>query len=380
MASRLSPILLLDGGLGTTLEAPPYNVKLAASTPLWSAHLLIDAPDTILAVQTDFVKAGSNVLLTATYQASYEGFAATKRERNQSTVTSCSEFNPQKQGYDRAEASEYMRKAVAISREAFQRSPDSVQPKLVALSLGAYGACMIPSQEYTGKYEPASFQTVEELHKWHRERLDAFTTSPETWGKIDLIAFETIPVLNEIHAARQVMSTVNLAGKKWYISCVFPNDDLRLPDGSTVEEVARAMLQDERPELSKPWGVGINCTKVNKLEGLIDQFESAVAKIQEEQESEKKSADELQRPWLVLYPDGATNLVYNTSTQKWESKDGAAIGDRRWDEDVCQIVRKTQERGFWSGILVGGCCKTSPEDISSLRARVNAIQGTNMTS
>jgi homocysteine S-methyltransferase len=118
MASQLFPILLLDGGLGTTLEAPPYNVKLAASTPLWSAHLLIDAPDTILAVQTDFVKAGSNVLLTATYQASYEGFAATKRERNQSTVTSCSEFNPQKQGYDRAEASEYMRKAVAISREA----------------------------------------------------------------------------------------------------------------------------------------------------------------------------------------------------------------------------------------------------------------------
>lgn len=23
--------------------------------------------------------------------------------------------------------------------------------------------------------------------------------------------------------------------------------------------------------------------------------------------------------WLVLYPDGATNLVYNTSTQEWDS-------------------------------------------------------------
>jgi len=28
--------------------------------------------------------------------------------------------------------------------------------------------------------------------------------------------------------------------------------------------------------------------------------------------------------WLVLYPDGATNLVYNTSTQEWEPQNGTA--------------------------------------------------------
>jgi len=379
MTSSLCPVLLLDGGLGTTLESPPYNVKFSALNPLWSSHLLINAPDTILAAQTDFVKAGCDVLLTATYQASYEGFAVTKRKHNQSPAPAPSESNPQNQEYDRVEASEYMRQAVAISREALQRAPESSQPRLVALSLGAYGACMIPSQEYTGKYKPADLQTVEGLRKWHQERLDAFTASPETWGKIDLVAFETIPVLNEIHAARQVMSETPLADKKWYISCVFPNEDSRLPDGSTVEEAVRAMLQDEKQRLPRPWGIGINCTKVRKLEGLIDRFEAAITKIREEQESEEKSADEGQRPWLVLYPDGATNLVYNTSTQKWESKDVAAIVDRRWDEDFFQIVQKTQERGFWKGLLVGGCCKTSPKDISSLRARVNAMQDTNMT-
>ena len=375
MPSSDCPILLLDGGLGTTLESSPYNVKFSISTPLWSSHLLVHAPDTILAAQTDFVKAGCDVLLTATYQASYEGFAATKRVHDPSPAPASNEPTQQGQGYERTEASLYMRKAVDIAREALPRSSDPDKPKLVALSLGAYGACMIPSQEYTGRYEPAALRTVEGLQTWHRERLDAFTSFPETWGKIDVIVFETIPVLNEIHAARQVMNKVQLTGKKWYISCVFPNEDLRLPDGSKVEEVARAMLQDGEEELTKPWGVGINCTKIDKLEHLIGSFETAITKIREEQEKMGKSPHEAQRqqPWLVLYPDGAINLVYNTSTKEWEPKDGTANSkQRRWDEEVFQIVKKTQARRFWSGLMVGGCCKTSPKDISSLRERLDA--------
>ncbi|MCJ1244869.1 hypothetical protein MMC30_002070 [Trapelia coarctata] len=373
MDSSPCPILLLDGGLGTTLESPPYKVKFSTSTPLWSSHLLIEAPEAILAVQTDFVKAGCDVLLTATYQASYEGFAVTKREHNQSPPPPPGEPIQRNQGYDRTEASMYMRKAVDISREALLQSSDPDKPRQVALSLGAYGACMIPSQEYTGNYKPAALRTVEGLQNWHLERLGAFSESPVTWGKIDLIAFETIPVLSEIHAARQVISEVQLLDKKWYISCVFPNEDLRLPDGSSVEEVARAMLQDGKKKLPKPWGIGINCTKVKKLERLIDLFEDAVGKMEEEERG-GKSHDEAkeQRPWLVLYPDGATHLVYNTSTQEWQPKDERANHDqRKWDEEVFQIVKQTQERGFWRGLLVGGCCKTSPEDISSLRARLN---------
>ena len=77
MPSSYCPILLLDGGLGTTLESAPYDFHFSSSTPLWSSHLLISSPDTILAAQKDFVKAGCDVLLTATYQASFKGFVAT---------------------------------------------------------------------------------------------------------------------------------------------------------------------------------------------------------------------------------------------------------------------------------------------------------------
>lgn len=382
MPPSLCPILLLDGGLGTTLESPPYNVHFSSSTPLWSSHLLINAPDTISAAQTDFVKAGCDVLLTATYQASYEGFAATKRELNQSSPPP-SEQVPHPQGYDRVEAAEYMRRAVAISREVLPRSSDAEISKLVALSLGAYGACMIPSQEYTGNYEPASLRTAEGLRDWHQDRLAALTDSKDTWGMIDIIAFETIPVINEIHAARKAMRDVPLADRMWYISCVFPNEDLRLPDGSSVEEVVRATLQDDDDGLPTPWGVGINCTKLNKLEGLIKQFETAVAKLRVEGKAQKTSPDEAkgQRLWLVLYPDGATNQVYNTSTQEWEQTDEATnVDERTWDERVFQIVRQTHEREVWGGILVGGCCKTSPRDISNLRARLDATRNISLSS
>ena len=73
------PILLLDGGLGTCLESAPYDVHFSSDTPLWSSHLLASSPKTLLEVHKAYAAAGADVLLTATYQASYEGFAATPR-------------------------------------------------------------------------------------------------------------------------------------------------------------------------------------------------------------------------------------------------------------------------------------------------------------
>src|ERR1700683_2006952 len=43
--------------------------------PLWSAKCLIERPDLIRAVHPDYFAAGADVATTATYQASFEGFA-----------------------------------------------------------------------------------------------------------------------------------------------------------------------------------------------------------------------------------------------------------------------------------------------------------------
>ena len=63
--------VMLDGGLATELE----NRGADLDDDLWSAKMLIDAPEMIRQVHVDFLKAGADIIATASYQASFEGFA-----------------------------------------------------------------------------------------------------------------------------------------------------------------------------------------------------------------------------------------------------------------------------------------------------------------
>ena len=65
-------VVIGDGGLATELEARGHDL----SDDLWSARLLVDAPDEIIAAHRAFLRAGAAVATTATYQASFDGFAA----------------------------------------------------------------------------------------------------------------------------------------------------------------------------------------------------------------------------------------------------------------------------------------------------------------
>lgn len=309
------PIHLLDGGLGTTL-ADQHSCTFDTSTPLWSSHLLITDPDTLLAVQTAFVEAGADILLSATYQVSFEGFALTKTGGGDG------------KGIGEGKAAGLMRSAVGIARGAFERGGRGKGMGRVALSLGAYGATMIPSQEYSGKYDEERM-SVSGLKEWHLKRLRAFAPISEAgagaarsnsldgeerrrcWNDVDLVAFETLPLLQEITAVRQVMNAFAAGGvskKEFWISCVFPGEALGLPDGSSVEDVVRTMLEKREGE-SVPMGVGINCTKVGKLEGLVTEFECVVGEMVRKGEAEW--------PALVVYPDGTDGEVYDTVTKEW---------------------------------------------------------------
>ena len=374
-----TPVYLLDGGLGTTLESPPYCVTFNDSTPLWSSHLLIFAPETLLKVHKDFTKNGASVLLTATYQASFAGFAATQRtmsapEEIREAQDEDGGFPKHAVDYNKDDAVRFMKKAVELAQEAFT-STGSREKGCIALSLGAYGATMRPSQEYTGAYE-THMRGVMSLQTWHAERLAVFTSDPLIWEQVDLIAFETLPVLNEIHAVRRVMAAANRnfqarnQRKPWYISCVYPNEELRLPDGSLVAKVVEAVFRGDEEEEALPSGIGINCTAPAKLRDLIGEFEIALAVEQKRREESFKGSKKLQ-PFLVLYPDGADGSVYNTTTHEWEQRDELADEPKKpWDVKLAEIVTETRERGQWSGVIVGGCCKTTPEDIGNLGTRL----------
>ena len=375
-----SSVLLLDGGLGTCLESEPYNIQFSAATPLWSSHLLISSPETLLDLHQAYATAGSDVILTATYQASLDGFAATANigladldaselQGNGAKITKHGRSGLESQSFDEEDTLQTMRSAVPLARKAFSAANT---PGKVALSLGAYGATMQPSAEYTGEYLPEEMNTLEGLARWHRQRLEIFQSDATTWRDVDYVAFETLPALAEVRAVRAVMGQYNSQGdKKWWISCVFPNDNPNLPDGTTVSELVDAMIGGAHTGSQQPWGIGINCTSITRLESLIVLFEAAVMKIAQNYQAQSSSFQQIW-PWLVVYPDGAEGLVYNTISQTWDAVESNSNTQTTssWDEEVAMIVRRASERAFWKGILVGGCCKTTPDHIARLRARM----------
>jgi homocysteine S-methyltransferase len=154
-------VVVVDGGLATELERRGNDL----SSALWSARLLSDAPDEILAVHRSYFDAGAEVAITATYQASFDGFATL--------------------GYDSAEAARLMKRSVQLARRAADARG------WVAASIGPYGAVLADGSEYRGDYDLG----VDALRRFHRPRLDVLAEAGA-----DVLAIETIPCLTEVEA------------------------------------------------------------------------------------------------------------------------------------------------------------------------------------
>lgn len=296
----MSRIQILDGGLGTSLS-DKYAVHFTHTNPLWSSHLLVSPTDhdTLLACQRDFAEtAGVDVLQTATYQVSIAGFAGTKTDPG----------HPD--GIPREAMAPYLRIAVAIAERANARGRAGL-----ALSLGPYGATMVPGQEYSGAYDGAH-ASEEALYEWHVERLRLFGAAVEGLAaRVRYVAFETVPRVDEVRAVRRAIRAAGIVPMpEFWIACVFPGEGEGLPDGSGVDEVVEAMLGPLEGG-AVPWGIGINCTKVQKVPGLVRKFEDGVRRMEGEGRLQEV-------PALVLYPDGTNGEVYNTTTKTWEKPEG----------------------------------------------------------
>ena len=175
LAAALSEgTVLLDGGLSNQLEAQGCDL----SDALWSARLLADGPEQIEAAHTAYVRAGAQVLITASYQASFEGF----RQR----------------GIGRAEAAALIARTVELARRAAGAVDRDVW---VAASVGPYGAVTADGAEYRGRYG----LTVRELERFHRPRIEALAAAGP-----DVLALETVPDLDEAQALLRVAGECGL--------------------------------------------------------------------------------------------------------------------------------------------------------------------------
>ena len=157
--------LIADGGLATELEARGHDL----SDALWSARLLVDAPQEIIAVHAAFFRAGAMIATTASYQASFDAFAA--------------------RGISRDETVRLRRRSVELAKTA--RDDVGVAGRWVAASVGPYGAALADGSEYRGRYG----LSVAQLQDWHRPRLEVLADAGA-----DVLALETIPDVDEAEA------------------------------------------------------------------------------------------------------------------------------------------------------------------------------------
>ena len=170
-------VLVADGGLATELEARGNDL----SDSLWSARLLMDAPEQIRDAHLAFFRAGAVIATSASYQASFEGFA--------------------RRGLDRREAAGLMRRSVDLARAARAELAGDGQARWVAASVGPYGAALADGSEYRGRYG----RSVRELATWHRPRLEVLAGAAP-----DVLALETVPDIDEAEALMNVVAGLGI--------------------------------------------------------------------------------------------------------------------------------------------------------------------------
>ncbi|MFD9905071.1 homocysteine S-methyltransferase [Streptomyces sp. NPDC059063] len=333
--------LVLDGGLSNQLQAAGHDL----SDDLWSARLLAEHPDAVRAAHRAYYEAGADVVITASYQATFEGFA--------------------RHGIDAVSTAELLRLSVNLAREAAGQtgagrtdagaagagpagagpasagatgaSPASASPASaspagaspasagatgaspagagrplwVAASAGPYGAMLADGSEYRGDYG----LSVTALERFHRPRLEVLADAAP-----DVLALETVPDTDE---ARALLRAVRGLGVPAWLS--YSVSGTRTRAGQPLTE-AFALAADADEIIA----VGVNCCDPRDADTAVPLAARITGKP------------------VVVYPNSGE--TWNPTTHDWQ-------GPHRF---TAQQVTAWYEAG---ARLIGGCCRVGPETI-----------------
>jgi len=293
--------LILDGGLASELEVRGCDL----GDELWSARLLVDGPELLSQVHADYLEAGADCIVSASYQATVQGFV--------------------RRGLSARQAVTLLRHSVELACQARDAFWSAHGPRgdrrypLVAASIGPYGACLADGSEYRGDYT----LSADELADFHRDRLTLLAGVGA-----DLVAFETIPSAIEARVLARLLR--ELPGTDAWISFTL-RDVATLSDGTPLATVAAELDGEEQI-----FAIGVNCLPPRWVDGALAVLRRATGKP------------------LAVYPNSG------------ESWDAAA---RCWRPAAVQPDLATLAPAWYAGgaRLLGGCCRTGPDDIRRLR-------------
>lgn len=298
MDRQTSRVTLLDGGLATELQARGW----ALDTVLWSAEYLRSNPRALIDAHCAYLEAGTDVLTSASYQASRAGFH---------------QF-----GVAAAEADRLIVSSVALARAAcdeFAAANPDASPRKVAASVGPYGAVLNDGSEYSGEYGVPALT----LRQFHAQRLNLLDRSGA-----DFLAVETLPSLLEARVLSDLLAAC--ATPAWVsFSC---RDEQHICDGSGIEEAAA--LFSAHPRV---FAIGVNCTAPQYVAELVSRIRLA-------------APDKV----VIAYPNSGE--IYDAQQQAWRGTASPV--------DFLSAAKTWVAAG---ATWVGGCCRTGPAHISTLR-------------
>ena len=298
--------MVLDGALATELESRGADID----DPLWSAKILVEAPATIRQLHFDYFAAGADVAITASYQASFEGFA--------------------ERGLDRIQSADLIRLSVDLAKQARdefleQAEADTARRRpLVAASVGPYGAHLHDGSEYHGNYSASDRKIVD----FHLRRIEVLLQAGP-----DLLALETIPSLREGELLLRTLEEFPQALAWLSFSC---------RDGSLLnhgESFARAMAAAD--DSAQIVAAGVNCTPPQFVSDLLRSVPGDIGKP------------------LLAYPNSGECWVAGVNS--WlpgQAGDSLAGMAAHWRTLGARII--------------GGCCRTGVADIADLSRSLRA--------
>lgn len=309
--------MALDGGLASELERAGHDLN----DPLWSAKALLEDPDAVLAVHRAFLEAGADCIVTATYQATYQGFA--ERGLGEADAEAAFERAVELAVRARDDSGIGRSRARARSRTPFRRR---LRP-LVAAGVGPYGAYLADGSEYRGDYGIGA----KALEAFHRRRWQTLARSAA-----DLIACETIPSLPEVQALARLADEFE---KPAWISFSCPGRD-RLADGAELAEAVA--IADAAPSV---FAVGVNCTAPSNAAELVATVAAGTEKP------------------VLAYPNAGG--AWDAEAKRWGDGDATTGTDAEWANECLEWHAAGAD-------AVGGCCRVGPTAICRMRAALEA--------
>jgi homocysteine S-methyltransferase len=302
---QFSTARVLDGGMASELEFLGADI----TGPLWSAHVLEEAPEKVIAVHRAYLDAGADVLLTASYQVSRMGYAEV--------------------GLDPKHADAALLRSIELGCAA--RSEFPARPILIAASLGPYGAALHNGAEYHGNYDC----TFADLVQFHQERIAVLAESGA-----DLLAFETLPSLEEARAIGQALEPwPNLAAWFSFVCPEYRAASLQVAHGEALRDCAA--LAAGFPQTV---AVGVNCTQPIWIPNLIAELRQVSTKP------------------IVVYPNSGED--WDADVRCWVQTPGS--------DAPAQFADQARQWYAAGAQLVGGCCRTRPEHIRQIAAVAGA--------